>query len=192
MSRWDAHLSTLVERRYPALVAYARMLTGGDLPAAEDIVQDAIVKSFARTRGFADQHHAENYVRRAIMSAFIDTHRSRSRLMRAYSRSVERDAVQGPETAVGAATDVERALATLAPRERACAVLRFYDDLTVAQIATHLGIADGTVKRYLSDASAKLAAILGADASSPDFDAADFDAADREVVTVSPHRKELS
>jgi len=187
MSHWDAHLSTLVEHRYPALVAYARMLTGGDLPAAEDIVQDAIVKSFARTRGFADQHHAENYVRRAIMSAFIDTHRTRTRLLRAYSRSVERDAIQGPEAAVGASTDVERALATFAPRERACAVLRFYDDLTVAQIAAQLGIADGTVKRYLSDASAHLAAILGADASSPDFDAAD-----REVVTVSSHRKELS
>lgn len=181
MSRWDAHLSTLVERRYPALVAYARMLTGGDLAAAEDIVQDAIVRSFARTRGFADQHHAENYVRRAIMSAFIDTHRSRSRLVRAYSRSAERDAVQGHEAAVGAATDVERALATLAPRERACAVLKFYDDLTIAQIAARLGIADGTVKRYLSDASAHLAAVLGADAG----------AADREVVTVSSTRREL-
>lgn len=192
MSRWDAHLSTLVERRYPALVAYARMLTGGDLPAAEDIVQDAIVRSFARTRGFADQHHAENYVRRAIMSAFIDTHRSRSRLVRAYSRSAERDAVQGHESAVGAATDVERALATLAPRERACAVLKFYDDLTVTQIATRLGIADGTVKRYLSDASAHLARLLSADDAPTGFDATALDATDREVVTVSSHRKELS
>ena len=181
MNRWDAHLSTLVERRYPALVAYARMLTGGDLAAAEDIVQDAIVKSFARTRGFADQHHAENYVRRAIMTVFIDTHRSRTRLLRAYSRSAERDAVQGHETAVGAATDVERALSTLAPRERACAVLKFYDDLTVAQIATRLGIADGTVKRYLSDASAHLALILGADPEPHD----------REVVTVSSDHREL-
>ena len=181
MSRWDAHLSTLVERRYPALVAYARMLTGGDLAAAEDIVQDAIVKSYSSTRGFADQHHAENYVRRAIMTGFIDTHRSRSRLVRAYSRSAERDTVQGPESAVGVATDVERALATLAPRERACAVLKFYDDLTIAQIAARLGIAHGTVKRYLSDATAHLARLLGADA----------EATDREVITVS-HSKEMS
>lgn len=39
MSRWDAHLSTLVERRYPALVAYGRMLTGGDLAATAAGVQ---------------------------------------------------------------------------------------------------------------------------------------------------------
>ncbi len=182
MTRWDAHLSALVERRYPALVAYARMLTGGNLPAAEDIVQDAIVKSFARTRGFADQHHAENYVRRAIMTGFIDTHRTRSRLLRAYSRTAERDAVQGHEAAVASATDVERALAALAPRERACIVLRFYDDLTATQIATSLGLADGTVKRYLSDASARLADALGAE---PEDD-------NREVATIFTHREEPS
>jgi DNA-directed RNA polymerase specialized sigma24 family protein len=40
-------------------------------------------------------------------------------------------------------------------------VLRFYDDLTVPQIAAQLGLADGTVKRYLADASARLAEVLG-------------------------------
>lgn len=180
MSRWDAHLSTLLERRYPALVAYARMLTGGDTAAAEDIVQDAIVKSFARTRGFTDQSHAENYVRKAIMTGFVDSHRMRSRVLRAYSRSVERDGVPGPEGSVGSATDVERALAMLTPRERACAVLRFYDDLTVPQIAARLGTAEGTVKRYLADASARLAHILGTS----------HETGDREVVTVLSHGKE--
>jgi RNA polymerase sigma factor (sigma-70 family) len=62
-----------------------------------------------------------------------------------------------------AVMDVRSALRELTPRERACIVLRFYDDLTVRQIADHLGLADGTVKRYLSDASARLATLLGAD-----------------------------
>jgi len=163
VSRWDAHLGELVERRYPALVAYATMLTAGDRPTAEDLVQEAIVRSYARTKGFADVHHAENYVRRAVVSAFVDAHRRRSRLTRAYSRSVEQGAVPGPEPSVVAAVDVRGALAQLSPRERACAVLRFYDDLTVSQIAARLGLADGTVKRYLSDASARLADLLGAD-----------------------------
>lgn len=39
--------------------------------------------------------------------------------------------------------------------------MRFYDDLTVPQIAAQLGLADGTVKRYLADASARLASVLG-------------------------------
>jgi RNA polymerase sigma-70 factor (ECF subfamily) len=60
-----------------------------------------------------------------------------------------------------AVLDVRAALADLPPRERACTVLRFYDDLTVAQIAAQLGLAEGTVKRYLADASARLAGVLG-------------------------------
>ena len=49
-----------------------------------------------------------------------------------------------------------RILANLAPRVRAVLVLRFYDDLTIAQIADELGLATGTVKRYLSDGLAAL------------------------------------
>ena len=45
------------------------------------------------------------------------------------------------------------------------AVLRFFDDLTVPQIAAQLGIADGTVKRYLADASGRLAIVLAVDAT---------------------------
>ncbi len=37
--------------------------------------------------------------------------------------------------------------------------MRFYDDLTVASIAGRLGLAEGTVKRYLSNAYAKLAIV---------------------------------
>ncbi|WP_448062166.1 RNA polymerase sigma factor [Cellulomonas hominis] len=56
---------------------------------------------------------------------------------------------------------VQAALATLRPRLRACVVLRYYDDLTVPEIARQLGLSDGTVKRYLSDAINALEAVLG-------------------------------
>ena len=105
-------------------------------------------------------NQAEAYVRRAIPSIVID----RSRKF----RPVPRDPAEQPHAAAPASDrdavmDVRSALRELAPRERACIVLRFYDDLTVAQIAAHLGLADGTVKRYLSDASAKLAGLLGSE-----------------------------
>ena len=47
-------------------------------------------------------------------------------------------------------------LERLSPRERACVVLRYYEDRSVDETAKELGIAPGSVKRYVSDAMAKL------------------------------------
>ena len=77
--------------------------------------------------------------------------------------------------------DVRAALAALPPQERTCVVLRFYDDLTVPQIAAQMRLADGTVKRYLADASGKLAQMLG-----DDVDASSAAAA---VPVISPAMK---
>jgi RNA polymerase sigma factor (sigma-70 family) len=52
------------------------------------------------------------------------------------------------------------ALQGLSPRQRACVVLRYYEDLPVAEVATVLGVGEGTVKRYLSEAMAQVAARL--------------------------------
>ena len=63
------------------------------------------------------------------------------------------------------------------PQVRACVVLRYYDDLTVAQVADRLHLAIGTVKRYLHDGGAALRDALGAD---PDAERVDVT-----VVTAS-------
>ena len=85
-------------------------------------------------------------------------------------------------SAVEAGGDVADALASLPPRVRACVVLRFFDDLTVPQIATQLGIADGTVKRYLSDGLAQLELVLGP--------LEDTDVMDRDEVDVTEYRRQ--
>ncbi|WP_084079558.1 sigma-70 family RNA polymerase sigma factor [Demequina sp. NBRC 110057] len=151
MARWEPMLDTLMRERAGGLLAYARLLAGDD---AEDVLQDALVKAFSRGRRFPNVPMAEAYVRRTIPSVFIDRVRRAGAARRAHDKLREVPPHRPDSAEV---LDVRAALARLSPRERACIVLRFYDDLTVPGIADRLGIAEGTVKRYLSDASARLA-----------------------------------
>ena len=61
---------------------------------------------------------------------------------------------------------LERALATLSPRQRAVVVLRYYDDLTERETADALGISVGTVKSHARDALARLRELVPAAAAS--------------------------
>lgn len=163
MARWEPILEQVMRERSPRLLAYAALMTGSDAEA-EDVLQDALVRAFSRGRSFDNVNVAEAYVRRTIPSVFIDRLRTRKAAERAHERDVTLHGsglvADGVHSATESALDVRAALDKLAPRERACIVLRFYDDLTVPQIAERLGLAQGTVKRYLADASARLADLL--------------------------------
>ena len=77
--------------------------------------------------------------------------------------------------ASGQRLDVREQLLKLSPRERSCVVLRYYEDLKVADIAQWLGISPGAVKRYLSDALGRMAIALNDrnDESATSFRSAD-------------------
>jgi len=160
VSDWESVLDALVRDRGPALVRYACLLTG-DPAAAEDLVQDAVVATFARRAHVREPLAVEGYVRRAILRTYVDGYRRRRRWRDVQHLLVRDDRHAGPEDAVGARADVLAALATLAPRVRACVVLRYYEDLTVPDIAEQLGLSGGAVKRYLSDGLRALEARLG-------------------------------
>jgi RNA polymerase sigma factor (sigma-70 family) len=162
VARWRDVLDVMVQERRSALVAYACLFVV-DRGDAEDLVHDAIVRTFARPRVVTDVHAAEGYVRQAIRTAFLDqtrarrTWRGRAHLFR------DEQTVPAAEGAATAAADVGAALVRLTPRERACVVLRYFDDLPVREIAQALDLSDGSVKRYLSDGAHKLRDILDLD-----------------------------
>lgn len=155
---WEDQVTTFVTERGPALVGYARLLTG-DHDSAQDLVQDALAKAWSRWRAGADIASLEGYVRKAVLTTYLDQYRRRRLWQgRAHLFVTPEEA---PATGSETATDLEQALRHLPPRERACVVLRFYDDLTVAGIAARLGLSEGAVKRYLSDGTKRLGALMG-------------------------------
>jgi len=153
MTRWPAVLDELMRTRRGALIGYANLYTR-DMAAAEDVVQDAIIKAFSRGRAFTHINQADAYVRRTITSVYIDRARREANFRAAAP------ALAPPETSpsnVESGLDLDRALAALPPQLRAAVVLRYMDDLTVPQVAARMALAEGTVKRYLHDAHARLA-----------------------------------
>ncbi len=157
---WQDQVTDFVAARGPALVGYARLLTG-DHDSAQDLVQDALAKAWSRWRAGADIESLEAYVRRTVLTTYLDQYRRRRLWQGRRHLLVTPEHAPERTTDTETATDLASALAHLAPRERACVVLRFYEDLTVAGIAARLQVSEGAVKRYLSDGTKRLGALMG-------------------------------
>jgi len=164
---WEQVVTVLVAQRGDALLRYAQLLCGSRDDAA-DLVQDALVRTFGRLRNGFTVASAEAYVRRAILNGYLDTGRKRTRWRKIAPLEYVPDELPPASAATDERLDLHDELGKLAPRERACLVLRYYDDLKVDDIAEVLGISSGTVKRYLSDGLAKMAIALADDGTAED------------------------
>jgi RNA polymerase sigma factor (sigma-70 family) len=182
MAQWEAELTELVMRRSGALVGYAYSLTR-DKPQAEDLVQDALVKVYSRLRrppgttaggqvvdlDGPRMTNVEAYVRRAILTIFLDGYRRRNHWSGIKHLLADDDRSPAADRVATARVDVGVALSRLSPRQREAVMLRFFEDMTVPQIATALGTRPGTIKRHLSDAMEVLRGSL-AEVTAPEVD----------------------
>jgi RNA polymerase sigma-70 factor (sigma-E family) len=133
-----------VAARWPRLVRSA-VLMGADLHAAEDLVQTALVKCCTAWPRVARAQDPDAYVHRVLINTLTDSRRRRwwgEAPTEALPEVVEPDGAE--ERARGDA--LRAALLRLPLAQRQVLVLRFYADLTEAQVATVLGVARGTVK----------------------------------------------
>lgn len=160
MAGWEEVLGEIVRTRHRALVGYAYLLSG-DMREAEDLVQEALARTFARGRRARDFQLAEGYVRTAITNVFLDGTRKAKQWRGVSHLLAGADSDAGSIPAVSDRVDVQQALQSLPPRQRACVVLRYFHDHTVPEIADQLSLSPGTVKRYLHEAHAALAQKLG-------------------------------
>jgi len=154
MSGWPQVLEELLDARGRELKRYAFVLCGSH-DEANDLVQEALVKVLSRP-AVGRLRSAEAFVKKVIANEFIDRARARGRWSRYLSRLVPVADHDDWTTGVERAGAVRSALDVLSRQQRLCVVLRYYEDLTVPQIAGVMGCSDGTVKRYLSDALARL------------------------------------
>lgn len=158
-ARWEEVVTRLVAERGDSLVRYA-YLVSGSRDDASDLVQDALVKTFGRLRNGFTIASAEAYVRRAILNTFLDAGRRSSRWRKIAHLQATPELEEAKDAETGSRLDLRTELMKLTPRERACIVLRYYEDLKVDDIAETLEISAGAVKRYLSDGLGKMAISL--------------------------------
>jgi len=163
VSRRDAEaFADFVAARSGALHRAAYLMVG-DAQLAQDLVQEALTKTYVAWPRLRDPRNAEAYCRKAITTTAISWFRRKGWNNERPTETLPEGGSLGHAEAVADRTAIWEALQTLAPRQRAALVLRYYEDLTEAQTAEAMGCAVGTVKSQVSAALTKLRERLGDD-----------------------------
>jgi RNA polymerase sigma-70 factor (sigma-E family) len=153
----ESSFDEFVSTRVPPVLRFAGVLTG-DRHLAQDIVQDVLLKVHKRWDTIADLDCPEAYVRRMVVNEYISWRRKWARIVPTEDIADPRHLLFAPDHAERLAdrADVAERLRRLPPRQRAVLVLRYYEDLSDADIAELLGCTAGTVRGYASRALAAL------------------------------------
>jgi RNA polymerase sigma-70 factor, ECF subfamily len=152
----EVALREFLHTSYPRLVA-AVALVCGSRPAAEDAVQEALLRAWDRSEKGDEIRSLEGWV----TTVALNLARSGLRRMRSERRARSRLHPPGLEEPSADRVDVERALSSLPRRQREAVVLRYYLQLDTREVASALGVGEGTVKSTLFRARAALASALG-------------------------------
>lgn len=150
----DPAFRDYVRTRSRSLLRTAYLLTGNTADA-EDLVQSALAKTYLAWDRIADRGALDGYVRRAMVNTHISWWRRR-RLEEFPTDEIPDQAVADHAVHSDLQESLRRAIDRLPQRMRAAIMLRYYDDMTDAEIADVLGVSLGTVKSTVSRAVAKL------------------------------------
>jgi RNA polymerase sigma-70 factor (sigma-E family) len=149
---WDADeaITQIYAAHYRSLVRLAVLLLR-DVGAAEEVVQDSFVAMHGAWRRLRDPQRALAYLRQSVVNRSRSALRHRTVELR-YAPAPMPDAASAEYGAMGALEhqDVIAALRQLPERQREVLVLRYYADLSEADIAETIGISRGAVKSHAS------------------------------------------
>jgi len=161
-ARWEAdHLLTEIYLgEYRSLVRLAVLLLH-DVPTAEEVVQEAFIAMHTGWRRLRDTEKALSYLRQAV----VNRSRSVLRHRNVVDKNAPKHVPDEPSAEAGAIALLERsavvaALRRLPDRQREALVLRYYADLSEADIAATMGISRGAVKSHTARGMAALKSVL--------------------------------
>jgi RNA polymerase sigma-70 factor (ECF subfamily) len=154
-----------IQTSYPRVVVAVAFLTGS-VAAAEDAVQEALVRAWVK----AEKGEAIDSLPAWVTTVAMNLSRKAWRRALAERRAKERlpPADGSSRIEVEEAIDVRAALARLPRRQRETAVLRYVLEMDTREVAGVLGVDEGTVKSHLSRARAALALTLASEEASDD------------------------
>ncbi|WP_151478496.1 SigE family RNA polymerase sigma factor [Streptomyces albicerus] len=178
-----------VENRSSALLKTAVLLSGGDRHAAEDLLQNALIKAAGRWQRIDEP---EAYVRQILYRQQV----SRWRLKwprRELTVAEPPEGTGGTDASTAAETSAAElrimmrgALARLTARQRTVLVLRYFEDLPEADVARILGCSVGTVRSTTHRSLAKLRSLAPELAALGPADAEQQPSRDYSPVEVRP------
>ncbi len=150
----QASFREFVENRSSALLKTAVLLAGGDRHAAEDLLQNALIKTADRWHRIEEP---EAYVRQVLYRQQISRWRLKWR-RRELTVAEPPETGADPDTASAAELRLlmRGALARLTARQRTVLVLRYFEDLPEADVARILGCSVGTVRSTAHRSLARL------------------------------------
>jgi RNA polymerase sigma-70 factor (sigma-E family) len=164
-TEWNADraVTELYSEHYRALVRLAAMLVR-DTQTAEEVVQDAFVAMHDGWQRLRDSEKALAYLRQTV----VNRSRSVLRHRTVVDKNLQKAPPDMPSAEHGALVLLERhavvaALRGLPERQREAIVLRYYADLSEADIAASMGISRGAVKSHTSRGMAALRMALEQD-----------------------------
>ena len=134
----------------PDVFRYAAMLCGSDRALAEDVVQDVYLAALAKAREGSLAEVSAGYLFVAVRHRHLDRLRSTQRERRRLQL------VSSAPVADSVTYTVPSLLSSLPERERTALVLRYVDDLTVAQVAREVGVSTHAAESLLARATRRL------------------------------------
>lgn len=144
-----------------AVIRRTAYLLCGDWHRAEDLAQTALAKLYVAWPRLNRGGQVDAYARKIVVRAAIDDSRRwfrRTETVMGAVPDIEATGVPGVDDVI----DVRRALAALPPGQRAAVVLRYWEDLPIAETAELLGCSEGTVKSQAAKGLAALRRLLAA------------------------------